>query len=267
MTDTDTPTAEGDADVVPIDGAAPAKKATKKATKKAAKKAPAKKASRALDEPTPLPELFADDGLDWSKVNADAMTFEEWNQLGDNVTRADTGGPWWVGDWWVFGEGRFTEEQMAQVIDPLRITPKTVANRAWLARRIPREHRRPNSLEWSIHRSAAEVDDDDDFVMFDAILDKVEADGLSSRETTDLAKWVNAGNEIATFGLKPPPSDDDGDDGDEEDPTRCEAALSVYANAAYLDDVRALMRELEDIAIAKLEERGIGGARVSHTVK
>lgn len=258
----ETTTDAGTDNVVELNGAdTPAKKTTKKTAKKTAKKAtkkaPAAKPERVLEDPIPLAEFFADDGLDWELIEAEGaeISWELWNRLGDNATRAGTGGWWWSGDWWAWGAERYTEEQIYAVVDPMRITTKTLSNRAWVCRTIPREHRRVHAVAPSLHMLAAELDD----------LDLID-EALLTAETEDL-NWAQMRTLVRKLKGIEEPAEEETEEEPEEDPTRSNGTLSISAAAGYKDDLKAIVVELEEMAERLLDEHGVGGATVTHTVR
>lgn len=89
------------------------------------------------------------------------VRFDDWEALKSQLTGAEKGAPWWIGDWLVFGEEHFGEEY-AQVIDPddeekretKQISGETLRVYGWVAAKVSRVRRRTN-LSWGHHREVA----------------------------------------------------------------------------------------------------------------
>ena len=238
---------------------------TKKAAKKATKKPAAKKADVAdldakraesngqlVQEPLPLDEFFADDGLDLELLGADAVPeYAEWSKLGDNVTRADMGGPWWLGDWYRWGQEHFTEEQLAAAIDPLRVTASTLSNKAWVATKIPREERRVTTVDWSLHRLAAELPT---IPQIREALHIAEVDGLTYREMDKLVRKMKGG-------------DDEADAPDPAKKTTVSHTITFTVALADKKGAASVAGKLEDFIRAELAERSIEPTKITASEK
>lgn len=102
-------------------------------------------------EPIPIP--FDPLGIELD----DGLSFQEWERLMHSLLSIDEGQYWWVGDVFAYGEDHFGEEAFqAFRAQPLKWEEKTIANRAWVSRHVPKKVRRPD-LSWSHHREVAKL--------------------------------------------------------------------------------------------------------------
>jgi hypothetical protein len=85
-----------------------------------------------------------------------STTFEEWDNLGEFLSRAEKSVHWWIGDWINFGEAAYGEKY-AQALDETRFTYGTLRNDAWVARKIPPERRRAG-VSFSHHTVVAKLE-------------------------------------------------------------------------------------------------------------
>ena len=116
------------------------------------------------------------------------------------------GAAWWIGDLLNDGDERFGE-MFSQVCEG-QISASLLQRYESVARRVPRENRRPN-LSWSSHAAVARLPG----VAQRRLLKKAEEYGwnsgiLARRARAELARLKAAGS---------PDDDGDGDDGDEDD--------------------------------------------------
>jgi hypothetical protein len=79
------------------------------------------------------------------------MSFEEWQQVGEQLQHAQRAVMWWLGDWWAFGERRYGEEASQASDLP---SAKTLSNAASVCMRINPSRRR-ESLSFSHHADVA----------------------------------------------------------------------------------------------------------------
>jgi N6-adenosine-specific RNA methylase IME4 len=118
----------------------PAKRERKKAEPKPEQKAEGELVERGGVKYSPL-------GLQIDHV----MTFEEWDQLGDQIAIMHTASPWWIGDWYIAGEAAYGEAaaQARAISDRAAkhghtLSPDTVIDYASLCRRFPAPERSEN---------------------------------------------------------------------------------------------------------------------------
>ena len=97
--------------------------------------------------------------------------FDEWVRVGDWFRRAESGMPWNVGDWWVFGEHEYGT-RAAQAIDPEGTDRlKTYTNYGRVARRFEMSRRR--DISWTHHEIVAALEPaDQDRLLEDAIRER-----------------------------------------------------------------------------------------------
>lgn len=80
-------------------------------------------------------------------------SFQDWQVIGDFLKFLDGSIQWIIGDWVAFGEKRYGDQYTA-AMQATGMAYKTVANALWVAKRIPKERRRP-SLTFSHHMRVA----------------------------------------------------------------------------------------------------------------
>lgn len=84
-------------------------------------------------------------GPEWS--------FDEYEQLGNYLGIMNRSCMWWIGDWLLYGEGRFAE-RFAQAAASTRLAEQTLQNRMYVCRNVPMQMRRV-SLSFSVHTEVA----------------------------------------------------------------------------------------------------------------
>lgn len=84
-------------------------------------------------------------------------TFAEWEAHGKALQQCSGATLWWVGDWFVYGEGRFGEEAYQGVGD---YHTETIRTAVWVCSRVSQRNRRA-SLGHLHHRLVAAMDEPD----------------------------------------------------------------------------------------------------------
>jgi hypothetical protein len=79
------------------------------------------------------------------------MVFEDWEAVGEILKGMALASPWLLGDWLVFGEGRYSDIY-AQALDDL--DAQTIKGYVWVAEKVPPANRKA-TLSWSHHRAVA----------------------------------------------------------------------------------------------------------------
>lgn len=105
----------------------------------------------------------------------EGLTFEDWSGVGQVLRHMERSVMWWLGDWWRYGERAYGEA--ASQAAPTGYSLKTVQTAAWVADQIE-SSRRLEDLSWSHHQAVAALAPPD----ADALLEKAEADGWSTRD-------------------------------------------------------------------------------------
>ncbi len=98
-------------------------------------------------------------------------TFEQWEQMGKFIKKAEGAVQWWVGDWLNYGEMSYSEWTQYYDVDD---TPakQTLANMKWVSKRVEPSRRR--ELSWSHHAEVAEFEpEDQDLLLDQAIQNKL----------------------------------------------------------------------------------------------
>lgn len=95
---------------------------------------------------------YAESGL----TIPETMTLELWLETGKGLSTIRKAIPFWYGDFLNFGESRFGED-FAQAFDPHGDEYKFVKQVMWVAKRVPKNRRRPG-LSWYHHKEVADLD-------------------------------------------------------------------------------------------------------------
>lgn len=118
------------------------------------------------------------------------MTFEEWQETGDTLTRINTATKFARGDWLAYGEGRGQwGETYAQAMDQTSMSYDTLRQERYVAERVPIRVR-VHDLGWSHHYAVARLEPEQQREM----LERAKREGWS-RET--LRDAVRGGGEVA----------------------------------------------------------------------
>lgn len=80
-------------------------------------------------------------------------TFEQWNEAGNFIKRANGAVHFWIGDWLNYGEHTYGEKY-TQAIDETSFNYGTLRNDAYVAKHIDLSRRRDN-LDWGIYQEVA----------------------------------------------------------------------------------------------------------------
>ncbi len=135
--------------------------------------------------PVALPSRLGTKG--WTAPSA--MTFAEWQQIGSFLGRAERSIYWLIGDWWSAGE-RWNRQRVRLVRDdPAWRGPsyRLCQDCAWVAGTYNPSRRREN-LTFQHHREVAALHEQE----ADHLLDRAEAEGLSTRQLRVMARRVRA---------------------------------------------------------------------------
>lgn len=109
-------------------------------------------------------------------------TFEEWQRCGEFLQRMGQAVQWLIGDWLNEGEQRYGE-MYAQAMDVTGLDYDTLIACKWAASKFELLRRRSN-LSFTTHREVAALPPAE----ADAILDRAEAEGLSTRQVRMLVR-------------------------------------------------------------------------------
>lgn len=126
--------------------------------------------------------LPAADGLTYSETALclpAGLSFGEWAEVGSTLQQMERSLMWWIGDWLRYGEVSYGETY-ARAIDATGYSYQSVADAKWVAERYEFSDR-SEKLSWKHHRIVAAHPDRT------ALLERAEAEGLSSRELKALA--------------------------------------------------------------------------------
>lgn len=106
------------------------------------------------------------------------LPFDRWVEIGETLGSMSRACAWWIGDWLNYGEDRYGETY-AQGMEATGLAYQTLANYAWVARKIP-PHLRRRELSWTHHLQVASGEISDELV--EEYLDNAVAGGWSSSE-------------------------------------------------------------------------------------
>lgn len=113
-------------------------------------------------------------------------SFEDYERFGQYVQRAAVSIQWILGDWLNYGESKWGEKS-SQAMDLTGMHYDTLAKAKQVAQRFEHGRRRPQ-LDFTTHREVAFLPPAD----ADAILDRAEAEGLSTRDVRALVRELKS---------------------------------------------------------------------------
>lgn len=130
------------------------------------------------------------------------IPFDAWGKIGGQIGTMARASRWWVGDWWLFGEGSFGEKA-SQLMDATGLDYKSVVNSARTSARVAPAVRRGWPLTWSHHEEVARFDDAKIQTRW---LKKAEAERWTSKQlraaiNADAGKAPSAGKKGTPLGL------------------------------------------------------------------
>lgn len=113
------------------------------------------------------------------------LSFEEWEALGQSLERVNVNLPWWIGDWYNYGKGRYGERfsQALAVGKATGLDPQTIQTYGWVAAKWEFSTRIEN-LSFNHHRQlAGRTAEERQWWM-----NRAGRDGLSARELGEQVK-------------------------------------------------------------------------------
>ncbi|WP_306749343.1 LmbU family transcriptional regulator [Saccharothrix yanglingensis] len=81
------------------------------------------------------------------------VTFESWEQAGQRISRIASSSAWYLGDWLVFGQDKYTG-RYRRAVEAVGLDYQTLRNYAWIARKFAPARRRPG-LPFQHHAEVA----------------------------------------------------------------------------------------------------------------
>jgi hypothetical protein len=105
------------------------------------------------------------------------QTFEQWVEMGRNLSEGQRVINWWIGDWWAAGQHRYGERAKAAAEGIFGREFQSLMNAASVSRSFETSRRR-EVLSWSHHAEVAALPPD----KADKLLDRAEREQLSTRE-------------------------------------------------------------------------------------
>jgi hypothetical protein len=85
----------------------------------------------------------------------DELEYDTYEALGCYLGALRDATAWWIGDWLLFGEGRYGEKY-ADAVEATGRSKQTLKNYAWVAQNVPTSRRRAR-LSWSHHEAIAKL--------------------------------------------------------------------------------------------------------------
>jgi hypothetical protein len=117
----------------------------------------------------------------------DELTFEEWVNLGEQLTEVGDSMAWWVGDWIEQGTVVYGGKY-ADALEVMALDLSTLKSYAYVARRFSETFRRRNNLSWSHHEAVASLVEAEQ----DAFLDAAVKHEWSVRDLRDAIRDARA---------------------------------------------------------------------------
>jgi hypothetical protein len=81
------------------------------------------------------------------------VTFESWEQAGQRISRIASSSAWYLGDWLVFGQDKYTD-RYRRAVEAVGLDYQTLRNYAWIARKFEASRRR-HGLPFQHHAEVA----------------------------------------------------------------------------------------------------------------
>lgn len=101
------------------------------------------------------------------------VSFESWEQAGQRISRIASSSAWYLGDWLVFGQDRYTD-RYRRAVEAVGLDYQTLRNYAWIARKFEPSRRR-QGLPFQHHAEVAALPPAEQ----DRWLDRAEREGWS----------------------------------------------------------------------------------------
>ena len=96
------------------------------------------------------------------------LPFKDWQEVGIQLRKIESGVSWWIGDWLRYGEHRYGETY-AQAVEQTDLAYQTLANTVWVSGKIEPSRRR-EKLSFQHHAEVAALEPDEQ----DALLGEAE---------------------------------------------------------------------------------------------
>ena len=117
-------------------------------------------------------------------------TFEEWQNCGEFLKRAEKSVQFWIGNWLNYGEKKYGE-MYTQAIDETDYEEKTLRNAKWVSSKVELSRRRDN-LTFSHHAEVAQLSPQEQ----EFWLDKAADENLSVRDLRQAIRNKNISKDI-----------------------------------------------------------------------
>ncbi|ONI89171.1 hypothetical protein ALI22I_16845 [Saccharothrix sp. ALI-22-I] len=101
------------------------------------------------------------------------VTFESWEQAGQRISRIVSSSAWYLGDWLVFGQDKYTD-RYRRAVEAVGLDYQTLRNYAWISRKFEPSRRR-SGLPFQHHAEVAALPP----AQQDEWLDRAEREGWS----------------------------------------------------------------------------------------
>jgi hypothetical protein len=201
----------------------------------------------------PSGEIFEHRRLNLEGLKPDAETVA---RIGVYAQRVNSSDRFWLGDWGNWAEKHYGDRFWQFVDQALVQDPKTLSNYMGVCARIPLAERadgvRP-TLSWSHYRYAADLPETGDRL---AVLDRAEAEGLTTNQTQDICRAMKKGQTL--------------DDATEEAVARDLAttgswSLTFTLGREHLDWGNTIHEALQKALVKHLGSAGIEATKITPT--
>jgi hypothetical protein len=148
--------------------------------------------------------VSSETGLDFS--SAVGLTYDQWASVGLRLGGLHSGIQWWLGDWFVFGHGRYRDGEMYhQALEETGRSAGGLYTLKWVAEKVGPEVRRAD-LSWSHHREVAKLPPDEQATwLARAVAGRWSVDLLRSTiQAKDLSTWRDPEPVGASTTTEPP---------------------------------------------------------------
>lgn len=122
---------------------------------------------------------------------ADGISFNEWQEIGTELSTMTDAIAWWIGDWYAYGLAAYRKDYSAGV-DAFGRSMQGLTNLAYVSRKVPPSRRR-EGLTWGHHYEVAALEPDSQ----DAYLETALMQKLSARELRTIIREARGATRTA----------------------------------------------------------------------
>ena len=128
-------------------------------------------------------ELTPAQRVKWTEQGLDLphnFTFEEWSSVGQTLQQLEKVMPWALGDWLMYGERRYGDTY-TQAVEETGLSHGHLRNLMWVARKFPKDRRRPQLTHYHHYVCAALSEAEQDMWLDEAVENQWSSKELRTR--------------------------------------------------------------------------------------